>query len=100
MSGVQPPVDAAPLDPSAPESATAAPAIPPSAASAPGLVVPPAPGQEGQTFGAAAPVDPAAPTVTPVVPDQTGTGVYRPRRPAQRQLQVRDQVMRNLSPPN
>jgi hypothetical protein len=62
--------------------------------------VPPAPGQEGQTFGDVAPVDPAAPGVAPGASQQAGTGVYRPRRPAERQLQVRDQVMRNLNPSN
>jgi hypothetical protein len=102
MSGA-PSADAVPVDPAAPSSASAAPAIPPSSASAPGLVVPPAPGQEGQTFGAA-PVDPAA-TGLPaeagsLAPQATGAGVYRPRRPAERQLQVRDQVMRNLTPAN
>ncbi|MTD94264.1 AsmA family protein [Hyphomicrobium sp. xq] len=102
MSGALPSADAVPLDPAAPSSASAAPAIPPSSASAPGLVVPPAPGQEGQTFGAA-PVDPA--TGLPAepgstTPQATGTGVYRPRRPPERQLQVRDQVMRNLNPSN
>jgi hypothetical protein len=102
ISGAQPSADAVPIDPAAPSSTSAAPAIPPSSASAPGLVVPPAPGQEGQTFGTA-PVDPA--TGLPVeagsiAPQPTGTGVYRQRRPAERQLQVRDQVMRNLTPAN
>jgi hypothetical protein len=102
ISGAQPSAGAVPIDPAAPSSASATPAIPPSSASAPGLVVPPAPGQEGQTFGAA-PVDPA--TGLPVeagsvAPQPTGTGVYRQRRPAERQLQVRDQVMRNLTPAN
>jgi hypothetical protein len=102
ISGAQPSADAAPIDPAAPSSTSAAPAIPPSSASAPGLVVPPAPGQEGQTFGAA-PVDPATglpPEAGSIAPQATGTGVYRPRRPAERQLQVRDQVMRNLTPSN
>jgi hypothetical protein len=92
--------DPVPIDAPAAASTSAAPAIPPSSASAPGLVVPPAPGQEDQKFGAAAPVDPAAPGVAPGAPQQTGAGVYRPRRPPERQLQVRDQVMRNLNPSN
>jgi hypothetical protein len=73
------------------------PAIPPSSASAPGVVVPPAPGQEAQY--ASPPVDPAAaPPAGGVAPGATGT--YRQRAPRDRQLQVRDQVWRNMNNAN
>jgi hypothetical protein len=90
---------APPLDPAAPSPTAAVPAIPPSSASAPGVVVPPAPGQEAQY--AAPPLDPAAvPPGGTVAPATTPTGAYRPRSPRERQLQVRDQVLRNLNNAN
>lgn len=102
VAPAQPPsANAAPVDPTLPPGTAAAPAIPPSSASAPGVVVPPAPGQEGQTFGAA-PVDPAAPAPAEagsITPPATQNGVYRPRRP-QRQVQPGEQVLRNLQNTN
>ena len=90
-------------DPETSQSVTAAPAVPPSSASAPGVVVPPAPGQEGQTFGAApsdileAPVE--AGSITPP-PAATPSGAsYRPRRP-QRPMQPNEEVLRNLQNTN
>ncbi|MFA5901178.1 MAG: AsmA family protein, partial [Hyphomicrobium sp.] len=76
-----------------------APAIPPSSASAAGVAVPAAPGQEGETFGAAqvgAPV-PGVPTEAGSIapPTATSTTSNRPRRP-QRQVQPNEQVLRNL----
>ncbi len=77
----------------------AVPAIPPSSASAAGVSVTPAPGQEGQTFGAVANGDgtgaTGAPTeagsITPAAPSPA----YRPRKP-QRQVRPNEQVLRNL----
>lgn len=97
----QPSASAAPIDPTLPPAAAAAPAIPPSSASAPGVVVPPAPGQEGQTFGTA-PADPAATAPAEagsITPPVMQNGVYRPRRP-QRQVQPGEQVLRNLQNTN
>jgi hypothetical protein len=86
-----------PVDPAPPPAAAVAPAIPPSSASAPGVVVPPAPGEAAQ---AAVPggIDPAAGALPPEAggiapPDQNGTS--RSRR-QERQIQVREQVLRNL----
>jgi uncharacterized protein involved in outer membrane biogenesis len=90
--------DAFPADP----TAAAAPDIPPSSASAPGVLVPPAPGEEAQAV-APAPIDPATglPIAQPdTVTPPTSTGAARPRVRPQRQLQVRDQVMRNLNNAN
>ena len=87
-----------PADP----TAAAAPAIPPSSASAPGVLVPPAPGEEAQAV-APAPIDPATglPIVQPgAVAPPTSTGAARQRARSQQQLQVRDQVMRNLNNAN
>jgi hypothetical protein len=93
-----PPEAVAPVDHSAasPDPA-AAPAIPPSSASAAGVSVTPAPGQEGQTFGAVPTADPgAAPTEAGSIAPPAGQGSgYRPRRP-QRQVQPNEQVLRNL----
>lgn len=93
-----PPAAIAPEDHSAasPEQ-TGGPAIPPSSASAAGVAVTPAPGQEGQTFGAIQGADQAgvpteAGSITP--PAAPGSG-YRPRR-SQRQVQPNEQVLRNL----
>ncbi len=85
-------------DPMLPQSAPAAPAVPPSSASAPGIVVPPAPGQEGQTFGAS-PADPAIASPTEagsITPPVAQSGGYHPRR-TQREVQTREQVLRNLN---
>ena len=91
--------NAPPLDPAAPPATGAVPAIPPSSASAPGVIVPPAPGQEAQY--ASPPVDPAAaPPAGSVAPGATPAGVYRQRSPRERQLQVRDQVLRSLNNAN
>ena len=91
------------IDPETSQSVTAAPAVPPSSASAPGVVVPPAPGQEGQTFGAAptdaleAPME--AGSITPP-PAATPSGAsYRPRR-TQRHIQPNEEVLRNLQNTN
>ena len=89
--------NAPPLDPAGPATA-AVPAIPPSSASAPGVIVPPAPGQEAQY--ATPPVDPTATPPAVGVPAATSTGTYRPRSPRERQLQVRDQVWRNMNNAN
>jgi hypothetical protein len=89
--------NAPPLDPAGPATA-AVPAIPPSSASAPGVIVPPAPGQEAQY--ATPPVDPAATLPAVGAPAATSTGTYRQRLPRERQLQVRDQVLRNLNNSN
>ena len=89
---------AVPADP----TAATAPAIPPSSASAPGVLVPPAPGEEAQAI-APAPIDPATglPVALPgAVAPPTSTGAARQRPRSQRQLQVRDQVMRNLNNAN
>ena len=88
---------AVPADPTA-----AAPAIPPSSASAPGVLVPPAPGEEAQVVSPA-PIDPATglPFAQPgAVAPPTSTGASRQRVRPDRQLQVRDQVMRNLNNAN
>ncbi len=91
--------NAPPLDPAAPPATGAVPAIPPSSASAPGVVVPPAPGQEAQYV--TPPVDPAAaPPAGSVAPGAPPTGAYRQRSPREQQLQVRDQVLRNLNNAN
>ena len=91
--------NAPPLDPAAPPATGAVPAIPPSSASAPGVVVPPAPGQEAQY--ASPPVDPAAaPPAGSVAPGAPPAGAYRQRSARERQLQVRDQVLRNLNNAN
>jgi uncharacterized protein involved in outer membrane biogenesis len=92
---------AAPYDPAAPPAAEVAPAIPPSSASAPGVLVPPAPGEaQAVVPGAVDPTTGAVPTdAGSITPDAQGGG-YRPRSRPQRQLQVRDQVMRNLNNAN
>jgi len=90
-------------DPATSQSVTAAPAVPPSSASAPGVVVPPAPGQEGQTFGAApsdileAPVE--AGSITPPPAAAPSGASYRPRR-TQRQIHPNEEVLRNLQNTN
>ncbi len=88
-----------PVDPAAPPATAAVPAIPPSSASAPGVIVPPAPGQEAQFL--APPADPTAvPPADGVAPAATPTGAFRQRSLRERQLQVRDQVLRNLNNAN
>jgi hypothetical protein len=92
---------AVPGDPAAPPAEAVAPAIPPSSASAPGVVVPPAPGEAAQA-GVPGAVDPAAGALAPEAggiapPGQPGT--YRPRR-SDRQIQVREQTLRNLQNSN
>ena len=76
---------AVPFDPAGAPAADAAPAIPPSSASAPGVVVPPAVGALPPEAGGVAP------------PGQNGN--YRPRR-SERQIQVREQVLRNMQNAN
>ncbi len=76
---------AVPFDPAGAPAADAAPAIPPSSASAPGVVVPPAVGALPPEAGGVAP------------PGQDGN--YRPRR-SERQIQVREQVLRNMQNAN
>lgn len=103
VAPIIPPAPNAAVDPAAlPPNEGAIPAIPPSSASAPGVAVPPAPGHEGQTFGTAQSVDPATGVPTEagsIAPPSAQGQTYRPRR-AERQLQVRDQVMRNLNNAN
>lgn len=99
------PMPAAPLSATMPDeempavNGATAPAIPPSSASAAGVAVPPAAGQEGETFGAAPVVNPApgAPTEAGSITPPAGTSApsYRPRRP-QRQVHPNEQVLRNL----
>lgn len=97
---VAPQSENAPVQPAAPQDAAATPIIPPSSASASGVAVPPAPGQEGQTFGASQGVDPTtgvptvAGSISPTVP--TPTPAYRPRPRTQRHVQPNEQVIRNL----
>ncbi len=81
-------INAVPGDPAVSPADAVAPAIPPSSASAPGVIVPPAPG----TVGA---LPPEAGGVAP--PGQNGN--YRQRR-SERQIQVREQVLRNLQNAN
>jgi hypothetical protein len=96
----QPSANAVPFAPAAPPAAAVAPAIPPSSASAPGVLVPPAPGEQAVVPGAVDPATGAVPTDAGSVAPDTQGGVYRPRPRPQRQLQVRDQVMRNLNNAN
>lgn len=96
-----PPAAAGPTDPTSQQSSgSVTPAIPPSSASAAGLSVPPAPGQEGQTFGAAQAANPAldAPTEAGSIPPAAEpVPAYRPRRvQPQRQVRPNEQVLRNL----
>lgn len=97
---VAPQSENGPVEPAAPQDAAATPVIPPSSASAPGVAVPPAPGQEGQTFGASQGVDPTTgvPTVAGSIspPAATPAPAYRQRPRTQRQVQPNEQVIRNL----
>ena len=87
--------DAVPADPQR-RRPTRAPAIPPSSASAPGVVVPPAPGEEAQAVAPAPSIPPPGCRAEAGRRRAAGPGgAGRQRRP-ERQLQVRDQVMRNL----
>jgi hypothetical protein len=81
----------------APPSQGTVPAIPPSSASAAGVAVPPAPGQEGQTFGAVGTAGPIAPAPTEAgsIPATTSPGSAYRRKP-QRQVRPNEQVLRNL----
>jgi len=88
--------DSAPSEPVAPQGAATPPVMPPSSASAAGVSVPPAPGQEDQTFGAADPVNTSPlPPAPQAATAPSPSPAYRPRRP-QRQLHPGDQVLRNL----
>jgi len=92
---------AVPGDPAVPPADAVAPAIPPSSASAPGVIVPPAPGEAAQS-AVPGTVDPTVGALPPEAggvapPGQNGN--YRQRR-SERQIQVREQVLRNLQNAN
>jgi uncharacterized protein involved in outer membrane biogenesis len=92
---------AVPFDAATPPTAAGAPAIPPSSASAPGVLVPPAPGEvQAVVPGTVDPTTGAVPTDAGSIAPEAQGGGYRSRARPQRQLQVRDQVMRNLNNAN